>query len=160
MLLVFLSACQPTTPPQNSASPTAEDNVEAGATNNTATAKEDISFAIAKNYFVKHSMSPLDNPKIETAEQFQSIFGAATTMGEAGKPTDIDFSKQYVIAVVLPETNLNTTIEAVRLQKNEHNEIDFYYHIQKGEPQTYTIKPALAIVVDKKADGKVNLYAQ
>ena len=60
----------------------------------------DIPFIVTKNYFTKNTVKRggLENPKIETKENFDGIFGAATTMN--GKPSEINFSKQYVIAVV------------------------------------------------------------
>ena len=54
---------------------------------------KDVSYILAANYFVKNTVNQLDNPKIETAEKFNEIFGMATTMGKEGKPTEIDFSK-------------------------------------------------------------------
>ena len=34
----------------------------------------------------------------------------ATTKGKDGKPTAIDFTKQFVLAIVLPETDFATEI--------------------------------------------------
>ncbi|MGE5363638.1 MAG: hypothetical protein ACM3SM_05865, partial [Bacteroidota bacterium] len=61
----------------------------------------DIAFSAAKNYFVNNTVKNLDNPKIETSEKFNEIFGMAATMGCDDMPTKIDFAKQYVIAVIL-----------------------------------------------------------
>ena len=117
----------------------------------------DISFAPAKNYFVKNTVLKLDNPKIETAVKFNEIFGMATTMGEEGKPTKIDFTTQYVIACILPETDLMTTIEPVSLQKNPKGEITLSYKSVVGEKQTYTTIPNFAILVNKSENGKITL---
>lgn len=116
----------------------------------------DIPYTIATNYFVKNTVSQIDNPKIETVEKFNEIFGMATTMGKDGKPTEIDFSKQFVIALILSETDLLTTIKPISLQKN-NNEITFNYSLEVGAKQTFTSRPSLAIVVDKKEDGNVTL---
>ena len=69
-----------------------------------------IAFEVAKNYFFKNNQEIPSSPKITTAEEFGKLFGMATTMGEDGKPTEIDFTKQFVLAIVLPVTNLATEI--------------------------------------------------
>lgn len=117
----------------------------------------DISFVLAKNYFVKNTIDKVDNPKIETAEQFNEIFGMATTMGKDGKPTEIDFTKQYVIAVILPETDLMTTIDPVSLQKDNNEKITLTYKKVVGQKQTYTMKPSFEIIVDKTENGTIEL---
>jgi hypothetical protein len=116
-----------------------------------------IAFVVAKNYFVNNTVKKLDNPKIETAEKFNEIFGMATTMAKDGKPTEIDFSKQYVIAVVLPETDLSTNINLISLLKNNKNEITLNYKSVVGEKQSFTTIPNFAIIVDKKENGNVTV---
>jgi hypothetical protein len=99
----------------------------------------------------------LDNPKIETAEKFNEIFGMATKMGKDGKPTEIDFSKQYVIAVILPETDLSTNVSPISLLKNTKNEITLNYKSVVGQKQSWTSRPNFAIIIDKKENGNVTL---
>jgi hypothetical protein len=53
----------------------------------------DIGYVIAKNYYVKNSVETIDNPKIESKERFNEIFGMATLQGEDGKPTEINFDE-------------------------------------------------------------------
>lgn len=115
----------------------------------------DIPFVIAKNYFVNNSIKQLENSKIETEKKFNEIFGMATTTGEHGKPTRIDFTDQYVIAVLKPETDINSVIKPESLQKNEKGEIVFTYKYQTGDKQTYTILPFIAIIVDKSENGRI-----
>ncbi len=119
-----------------------------------------IAFTEAKNYFVKNTIGKLDNPKIDTAEKFNQIFGMATTMGRDGKPTEIDFKKQYVIAVILPETDFMTTITPVSLQKDEMGKITLIYNKVVGSKQTYTIRPSFEIIVDKTENGSIELKEQ
>ncbi len=116
-----------------------------------------IPYAIAKNYFVKNTFTKLDNPKIETAEKFNEVFGMATTMGKDGKPTEIDFTKQYAIAVILPETDSLTTINPLSLSKNEQNDIVLTYQSKIGEKQSYKMRPSFIIIVDKAENGNVIL---
>lgn len=116
-----------------------------------------IPFTVAKNYFVKNTVKKLDNPKIKTVSKFNEVFGMATTMGNDGKPTEIDFQKKYVIAVVLPETDLMTTINPVSLQKNGSGKIILIYRKTVGQKQTYTISPNFIIIVDKSENGSIEL---
>jgi uncharacterized lipoprotein NlpE involved in copper resistance len=115
-----------------------------------------ITFTLAKNYFVQNTVEKVDNPKIETAEKFNEIFGMATTMGKDGKPTEIDFSKQYVIAVILPETDLSTHVSPISLLKTG-NEITLHYKSVVGQKQSWTTRPNFAIIIDKKENGNVLL---
>lgn len=116
-----------------------------------------IDFTIAKNYFVNNTVTKLENPKIETVEKFNEIFGMATTMGTAGKPTEIDFSKEYVIGVILPETDVSTTIYPMSLLKNTKHEITLNYKSVIGEKQSFTTRPNFIIIVDKRENGTITL---
>lgn len=118
---------------------------------------KDISFSLAKNYFVKNTVKHLDDPKIETPEKFNEIFGMAATMNKDGKPTAIDFSKQFVIAVVKPETDLETTLTPVGIQKNQGNETVLTYKAIVGPKQSFTTRPIMIVIVDKPENGKVVL---
>lgn len=126
-------------------------------TSQNETKSADVSFTVAKNYFVNNNVIKLDNPKIETAENFNTVFGMAPLMGAEGKPTEIDFTNQYVIAVVLPETNLTTTIEPVSLQKNTKNEITLTYKYLVGQSQSFTTRPNFAIIVKRSENGNILL---
>ncbi len=71
--------------------------MKADAVNST-----EVPYQEAKNYFVKNTYGEEENAnlKIETQELFDKIFGPAPVMGEGGKPTAIDFAKQYVVAYI------------------------------------------------------------
>ncbi|WP_353120967.1 hypothetical protein [Dysgonomonas capnocytophagoides] len=134
-----------------------EQNMEAPVKEANAPDRKEIPFIVADRYFVNNTVKSIDNPKITTKEEFDSLFGMATAMGTNGLPTEIDFTKQYVIAVVKPETDYSTTLVPVSLQKNEKGEIVFSYKISKGEKQTYQIRPCLIVIVNKEATGDVVL---
>lgn len=114
-----------------------------------------VNYTIAKNYFVKSSARTVSKLKIETEEQFNEVFGMATTMGDAGKPTPIDFSKQFVIAVILPESEVATLIEPVSLNNTSKNELTFNYRLTVGNKQSFTSVPFCAIIVNKADNGNV-----
>jgi hypothetical protein len=116
----------------------------------------DVPFIIAKNYSLKTNLNikQLNCPKITTQFEFERIFEKSTTMDETGKPTSIDFSKQYVIAIVSKATKNNTVIYANNL-KVRSDEITLYYSIEEGEKQTSKMQPFVILVVDKKYQGNL-----
>jgi hypothetical protein len=123
----------------------------------TEAAAEAIPYVVAHNYFVKNTVESIENPKIETEEVFNTYFGMAATMNKDGKPTAIDFAKEYVIAVVLPKSDIATTIIPVSLKKETDNGILFKYQIESVNKQSFISKPVLLLIVNKKYDGNVSL---
>ena len=98
----------------------------------------EVAFEVAKNYFFKNDQEFPASPKITTAEEFGKLFGMATTMGNDGKPTEIDFTKQFVLAIVLPVTNLATEITPDRLDE-KGDTLFYFYDAKVGEAQSYSI---------------------
>jgi hypothetical protein len=123
----------------------------------TDTIPDTIPYTVAQNYFVKNTVDSITNPKIETEEAFKTYFGSATTMGKNGKPTAVDFTKEFAIAVVLPKTDIATIIVPVSLKKGSDNSMVFEYKVTLGNKQSYTSRPFLLLVVDKKFDGNLSL---
>lgn len=118
-------------------------------------ANNEVAFEVAKNYFFKNDQEIPASPKITTAEEFGKLFGMATTMGEDGKPTEIDFTKQFVLAIVLPVTNLATEITPVRVEE-QGDTLYYYYDAKTGEAQSYSTQPMSLIILDRKyADKQV-----
>jgi hypothetical protein len=120
--------------------------------------KADMPYKTANNYFVKNTYKDgeLENPKITTQADFENIFGMATTMGVNGKPTPIDFSKEYVIAIIGAITDNATTININNVNKIA-NIITVTYTETKGEKQSYTIRPFQLIIVNNQYQGEVKL---
>ena len=113
LAIVSLISCNQT---QNNKEATTADSTiveqpEAGA---------DVPFTEAKNYFVNNTVGEDKNGtlKIETQEAFNELFSPATTMGEGGKPTEIDFKKQFVIAVISATSDLNPSIDSYLSKKS------------------------------------------
>jgi hypothetical protein len=113
----------------------------------------EVPFETAKNYFFKKAQTSPTSIKIDNAELFGNLFGMATTMGKDGKPTEIDFTKQFVWAIVLPVTDVETEIMPIRVE--ERNDTLFYhYEIKTGEKLSYSIEPLSIIILDKKYKNK------
>lgn len=110
-----------------------------------------IAYTVAKNIFVRNDYKPgsIRNNKITDLATYNATFGQATTMGPDGRPTQIDFSTQFAIAVIPPVTDLATTLAPVSLLQQK-DKLVFTYSITTGSKQTYTMQPMLLIVADKK----------
>lgn len=116
-----------------------------------------IPFQLVNNYFIKNSIKTIASPKITTQNEFDQFFGAAAVMGRNGRPTPINFKKQYVIVAAKPESDYSIEMKALGLYQNSAGELVFKYQTTVGPKQSYTIHPFLLIMVDKKYTGKVQL---
>lgn len=113
-----------------------------------------VPFTIAENYFVRNDVTDHKPRVIETEEDFNNTFGMATTMGENGKPTSIDFDSEFVIAVLLPPTNKETNIKPVSLVKE--NKLVLTLSVETGNVEhSYTMQPCLILIVDKQYKSEV-----
>lgn len=121
-----------------------------------ASSETDVPFKIAERYFLNQPFTEtqLSNPKITSKDEFDKLFGMATVMGKDGKPTDIDFTKEYVIAVTENETDLATSITPVSV-KEKDKKITFKYEVKQGEKTSSTSKPLLMLIVDNKYNGEL-----
>ena len=131
----------------------------AACTNKSVTAvgnneeSSEVAFEVAKNYFFKNDQVIPEYPKITTEEEFNKLFGMATTMGEEGKPTAIDFTKQFVLAIVLPVTDFATEINPVKVEE-KGDSLLYTYEVKSGEKQSFRIQPVSIVVLDKKYENK------
>ena len=118
-----------------------------------------VPYTEAKHFFVKNTYTggTLKNPKITAREDFEHIFGIAATMGSDGLPTAIDFSKQYVIAII-PNSSFKQTTLSVNSLVKDNREIKLYYNLIEGDLQTFESQPCLVLIVDKSHDGVVKLF--
>jgi hypothetical protein len=127
--------------------------------NNVQTIEIDIPFQVAKGYFVNNSFKKdsLPNAKITTQEEFDELFGRATVMGKNGKPTPINFEKQFVIAVIGRVTDLYVKMTPISLKKKA-NKILFKYSTLTGKKQSSFMQPLTMIVVDKNYTEQVETF--
>ena len=110
---------------------------------------KDVPYTVLDHYFFKNGQDVPDNPKIDTEEAFATLFGMATVMGESGKPTPVDFDKEFVIAVVNPVTEYETELEPEALRM-ENGELVFTYDETVGERQSWTMQPILLVKVSRE----------
>lgn len=109
----------------------------------------DVPYTELDHYYFKNGLDIPGNPKLDTEEAFASLFGMAPIMGESGKPTPIDFSKEFVIAVVCPVTEYHTELDPESLRM-ENGELVFTYTEAVGEKQSWSMQPILLVKVSRK----------
>ncbi|MGN0232059.1 MAG: hypothetical protein ACI4A8_07605 [Muribaculaceae bacterium] len=116
----------------------------------------EVSYEVARNYFVRNDVAGGSFAgRIDTQEQFDAIFGAAAVMGPDGKPTEIDFSNSYVIAVAKSVTDRTTVLNPVRVVADVDGTVTLSYRTIVGSKQSYSMQPALIVVVSRRHSGTV-----
>ena len=110
----------------------------------------EVKYTVAENYFIKNGAVLPENHKITDQETFNQIFGMATTMGENGKPTEIDFEKQFVFAVETGPVQKEATLVPGLLLNHYDGKLVFHYTVKQGADISYTIRPVLMIILDKE----------
>lgn len=110
----------------------------------------EIPYQLATGYFFRNdAVIDILPHKITNEIDFLSYFGMATTMGDNGKPTYINFEDSMVIPIVLPPTDKYTDIVIDALVKTAENQIQLIFHVERGaESRSYTIIPCKLLVID------------
>ena len=115
----------------------------------SCTDPKDVPYTELEHYFFKNGQDMPDNPKIDSEEGFVSLFGMVPILGESGKPTPVDFEKEFVIAVVNPVTAFNTEVKPESLRM-ENGELVLTYNETVGEKQSWLMQPILLVKVSRK----------
>jgi len=106
-----------------------------------------VDYKEAYNYFLNQGQERAVSSKITTQKEFDRCFGMAAFMGKGGNPTVINFKKEFVIPIVLPETDKDTDILDISLEGNER-ELKLIYRVKEGEQQGLFIQPIKLLIVD------------
>ena len=112
----------------------------------------EVAFEVARNYYFKNGQQIPSSPKITSADEFERLFGMAATMGEGGRPTTIDFDRQFVVAIVLPVTDAETMITPIRVVA-KGNTLYYFFQVNIGQQQSFNIQPVSVIILDKKYES-------
>ncbi|MEI8111200.1 MAG: hypothetical protein WCH59_09445 [Chitinophagia bacterium] len=120
---------------------------------------------IAKGYFVKNTII-INEPfgiVFQNQQQLDSIMGMAATMGVNGRPASFDFSKEYGVACIFPETDSSKVIELKNYSVTE-GKARITIKVITGEKQTFRIVPNIlfkvsgtppaSLVVEKTFESK------
>lgn len=115
-----------------------------------------ITYEVAKGYFVKNTFSVQQPTPIILASKaaVDSIMGMAATMGANGKPTDFDFSREYAIVFIYPETDSSVVLHPGILEL-QADTARLLVSIDPGVKQAYRIVPSLLLKVPGTAPAHV-----
>jgi len=124
--------------------------VSCGTSKSSDSKAQSVDYKVAQNYFLKNNVEAPVNAVVSSQEEFDSLFGSAAFMGQEGTPTKIDFEKEFVIGVVLPETNHETKIDLGELTV-QNDTLFLNYSVVRGEEElSWTMVPVALAVVDKE----------
>ena len=113
-----------------------------------------VPFETVQHYFSITTVTSPTSHKIMDQATFESLFDAGFTMDSQQAP--LDFSKEFVIAIVYPVTDVQTKLAPVSLMK-ENNSLVYTYSVTKGQKMSSTSRPSLLIRVDKKYDAPLQV---
>jgi len=119
-----------------------------------------INYTELANYYVLNNVdvSKTQRLVINSQQTFEAYFGEAAVMGRNGQPTMVNFKTQYVLAVVLPETDRQTEVIPGEVVQNG-NTIVMNYRVNKGAKTSYRMVPFAAIAIDKPVnDTQMEIY--
>ena len=119
-----------------------------------------INYTELANYYVLNNVdvSKTQRLVINSQQTFEAYFGEAAVMGRNGQPTMVNFKTQYVLAVVLPETDRQTEVIPGEVVQNG-NTIVMNYRVNKGAKTSYRMVPFVAIAIDKPvSDTQMEIY--
>ncbi|MDI9876157.1 hypothetical protein [Flectobacillus rivi] len=118
-----------------------------------------VPYRIGDNYFINNTVKEekLTNPIITDALKFSEIFGMATVMGPKGAPTPINFKKEFVIAIFQEASDIDLSYKAVSLLQTAPKKLQLTYEEKWGKKLSFTMRPFLLLIVDKKHLGDLKL---
>ncbi|MBQ9275069.1 MAG: hypothetical protein IJ228_09655 [Succinivibrio sp.] len=108
--------------------------------------REALSGTILRNYF---AVQTAGSAVIRSEEELSERFGLAAFMGPDGEPTQVDFSTELVLGVVLEDSadEEEVHLEALYL---EGGALHVDYTVRVGERgRSYTIRPLLLLKVER-----------
>ncbi len=111
-----------------------------------------VPFVVAHNYFVRNDVTGPVPAKIGSLDEFEQYFGMAAFMGKNGQPTAIDFDKQFVLAIVLPVTDVATEIIPQKVEA-KGDQLLYSYEVKTGQQQSFSIQPVSIIMIDKQFEN-------
>ena len=123
-------------------------------------AENTVEYKEAANYFVRNDVKEYRPMLIQSQEEFKGIFGMAPVMGKDGRPTEIDFSKENVIALISEPTNRMSKIDILSIRK-ENGQLTVRYKIlSTGDQMTFYITPCRLLIIDKTAGSEVRFVEE
>ena len=153
LLCAALVACGSGQSGSTRADSTASDST---ATAGVVTTDSIVPYRLAENYFATSDSLP---STLTTAEELGKYLGMATSMEHT--PTTIDWSREFVIPIVLPSTDSSMEIIPVSLVRNTSGGLTLSYRLKHGiSHHGSEMRPFVAIIVSRDYLAPVTLQQE
>ncbi|MCO6504992.1 MAG: hypothetical protein J6568_06215 [Snodgrassella sp.] len=118
-----------------------------------------VPYRVANHYFVKNNIKNKIPSRISNANEFYFYFGEATTMGNTGKPSNIDFNEEEVVIYDAGKVQQFLQIKPLDLRQSGR-ELHLIIHIQSGALTGYYTHPFLMLIIQKNLADKLMVHVQ
>ena len=153
LLCTALAACGSGQGGSTSTDSTASDST---ATMGVVTTDSIVPYRLAENYFATSDSLPT---VITSAKEQEKYLGMAATMGQL--PTEIDWSREFVIPIALPPAGTETEIIPVSLVRNTSGGLTLTYRLREGfSLQGAKMRPFVALIVSRDYLAPVTLQQE
>lgn len=131
-------------------------SADSTATAGVVTTDSIVPYHLAENYFATSDSLPT---VITSAKEQEKYLGMATSMGNT--PTTIDWSREFVIPIVLPSTDSSMEIIPVSLVRNTSGGLTLSYRLKQGiSHHGSEMRPFVAIIVSREYLAPVTLQQE
>ena len=131
-------------------------SADSTATAGVVTTDSIVPYRLAENYFTTSDNLP---STLTTAEELGKYLGMATSMEHT--PTTIDWSREFVIPIVLPSTDSSMEIIPVSLVRNTSGGLTLSYRLKHGiSHHGSEMRPFVAIIVSRDYLAPVTLQQE
>ena len=152
LAIASLIACGSGQSGSTSTDSTASDST---ATMGVVTTDSIVPYRLAENYFAASDSLPT---VITSAKEQEKYLGMATSMGNT--PTTIDWSREFVIPIVLPSTDSSMEIIPVSL-RNTSGGLTLTYRLKQGfSLHGAKMRPFVALIVSRDYLAPVTLQQE
>ena len=131
-------------------------STDSTATAGVVTTDSIVPYRLAENYFATSDSLPT---VITSAKEQEKYLGMATSMGNT--PTTIDWSREFVIPIVLPSTDSSMEIIPVSLVRNTSGGLTLSYRLKHGVGHhDNKMRPFVALIVSRDYLAPVTLQQE
>ena len=131
-------------------------STDSAATAGVVTTDSIVPYRLAENYFATSDSLPT---VITSAKEQEKYLGMATAMGHT--PKTIDWSREFVIPIVLPSTDSSMEIIPVSLVRNTSGGLTLSYRLKHGiSHHGSEMRPFVAIIVSRDYLAPVTLQQE
>ena len=110
-----------------------------------------VPFTELEHYYVRNDVDCRQTQRLilDNKEDFEAFFGEGAVTG--GMPTDINWKRQFVVAILLPVTRKTTMVTPLEVKQSPGNVI-LYYRVITGRKTSYTMVPFTAVALDRSVE--------